>query len=645
MDTPPERGFDDLTEIAAAVCGVPISLVSFVAGDRQWFKSERGLGAKETSRDLSFCAHSLTSKQTLVVHDARQDPRFKDNALVTGEPGIRFYAGAPIIEKNGHALGTVCVIDTVPRTLSEQQISALEAIACQAVRLLEQRTVAVEKAELAAEAVRAMKVAEQNQEQLQLAMDSADLAAWYYDPVRNVVGGDARMQELFGVLAPEGPAEIWLAAVAEEDRVRVGKEFEASVAGAPYRTKYRVRVGEKIRWLHARATVTPLPEGNVRMVGICEDVSREESLAADLAKTVNRLTLAQNISGASTFDWDVEHDIVSWGGMILGRKPFEVPSSAVFFALLPEFEKESLRGVVSTALLDGKQYYHEFRAYWPDESLHWVSTTGKPLLNDEGKVTAVVGVNIDITNRKLSEEALLQSEKLAAVGRLASTISHEINNPLEAVTNLLYLVRNSPDLSQADRDHLDVADRELARVSHVTAQTLRFHRTLLTPVPIKATSLLNEVLELYSSRLSASQVEVELKLSSNAIFSGFEGDIRQVLNNLVGNAFDSMRKGGVLKIRAHQSRNWRTSSPGTVIIIADTGMGIANELQARVFEAFYSTKGIGGTGLGLWISKRIVHKHKGRLRFRSRTGTSHGSVFRLWLPVEIASTASEPWAE
>ena len=645
LDTHPERGFDDLTELAAAICGVPISLVSFVAGDRQWFKAEKGLGVRETPRNVSFCAHTLVSQETLVVSDARQDPRFRDNALVTGSPGIRFYAGAPIIERNGHALGTVCVIDTEPHTLTPQQISALETLARQAVSFLEHRTIAMEKSELAEEAVRAWKLAEQSKEQLQLAVDSGDLAAWYYNPVRNIVGGDARMRSLFGIVLSEGPAEIWLAAVVEEDRERVAYEFAAGLAGSPYDTKYRVRVDGELRWLHARAKITPHPDGGVQMVGICEDVSREELLTNDLARTAERLAMAQDVSGATTFDWDLATNRVSWGRDCFGRAASELQYSTDVFRLLPESDKQSLRRVLDAAITSGKEYSHQFRAYWPDGSLHWMSTSGKPLRDEHHVVVAVVGVTLDITDRKLSEEALLQSEKLAAVGRLASTMSHEINNPLEAVTNLLFLVRSSPDLASKDREHLDMADRELARVSQVTAQSLRFHRTLLNPVPINALTLLEEVLELYGTRLAASAIEVDLKASGDAAFIGFEGDIRQVLNHLIGNAFDAMRKGGSLKLRARQGTEWHTSRQGTVITIADSGKGIEREVQARVFEAFYSTKGIGGTGLGLWISYRIVHKHKGRLAFRSKTGQSHGTVFRLWVPGEVASTARNPWAE
>ena len=641
LDTAPEREFDDLTAIAAAICGVPISLVSFVAADRQWFKAEHGLGARETSRDVSFCAHTLENHRTLVVQDTHHDPRFAANALVTGEPGIRFYAGAPIVTAQGHALGTVCVIDREPRTLTATQVAALEALARQASSLLEHRISSAVNAELAAKLKQSLLQAEEDRQRLRMAMDGAKLAAWYYDPARNVVGGDDRMAQLFGMAEPEGPAELWLQAIVEEDRERVSDEFAASVQGAPYDTQYRVAVNGEERWIHARAQLNGNGDGSVSMTGICEDVTREKTLKLDVAKFAERLTIAQEASGASSFDWDLKSNRVNWIGNNFGRPPAAMGNAPDVFALVHEADREALVEVIRRAIESGETYRHECRGYWPDGSVHWVATTGKPMRNEQGEVTTVVGVNLDITDRKLSEEALLRTEKLAAVGRLASTISHEINNPLEAVTNLLYLTRLSPSLSPADRENLDQADRELSRVSNIVAQNLRFHRDLKAPTDVVAAELLQDVLGLFASRLAASTIRVVVEALPDVRFPAYEGEIRQVLNNLVSNAFDVMRQGGTLTMRARYATNWADGRPGVAIAVADTGAGISQETQQRLFEAFFSTKGIHGSGLGLWISRRIVQKHEGELRFWSSTGTAAGTVFRLWLPLTAAVKAGD----
>ena len=180
-------------------------------------------------------------------------------------------------------------------------------------------------------------------------------------------------------------------------------------------------------------------------------------------------------------------------------------------------------------------------------------------------------------------------------------------------------------------------------MSQITAQTLRFHRQTTAATEVQPESLYEEVLALYGTRLAASHIELLREYRERVRLTCVEGDIRQVLSNLIGNAFDSMRQGGTLRLRTRFATHWSTGQKGVMLTIADTGTGMSSEVENRIFDAFYSTKGIHGTGLGLWISRRIVHKHRGHLRVRSSTGSSHGTVFQLWLPVELALSANEAW--
>ena len=249
----------------------------------------------------------------------------------------------------------------------------------------------------------------------------------------------------------------------------------------------------------------------------------------------------------------------------------------------------------------------------------------------------------DLTSQKLAETALIQSEKLAAVGRLAASISHEINNPLEAVTNLLYLIRKEPELLPHTKNYLLLAESELARVSQIAAQTLRFHRQSTKAQAVTPSELIDSVVSLYQGRLANSGIEVVHDHGFATAVTCYEGDIRQVLNNLVGNAIDSMRTGGKLVVRTRNAMCWKDGREGVRITIADTGHGMSRAVARRIFEAFYTTKGLNGTGLGLWISHGIVEKHHGRLDVRSKdNGAQTGTVFSLFLPrqLEVQEAAS-----
>ncbi len=246
----------------------------------------------------------------------------------------------------------------------------------------------------------------------------------------------------------------------------------------------------------------------------------------------------------------------------------------------------------------------------------------------------------DITRQRREVESLLQTEKLAAVGRLASTVAHEINNPLESVTNLLYLMRTS-DVMEEIQNYVATAERELRRVSIITNQTLRFHKQANNPTAAFCQDLIGESLSIYQGRLVNSNIEVEKRKRATHPIECFTGEIRQVLSNLIGNAIDAMPHGGRLILRSHEMTDHKTGKRGIVLTVADTGTGMSPTTQRRIFEPFFSTKGIGGTGLGLWVSAEIVERHSGILMMRSsQKPEAHGTVFALFLPFDAVTRTS-----
>jgi PAS domain S-box-containing protein len=243
---------------------------------------------------------------------------------------------------------------------------------------------------------------------------------------------------------------------------------------------------------------------------------------------------------------------------------------------------------------------------------------------------------LDASDRKRSEEALRRAEKLAVTGRLAASIAHEINNPLEAITNLLFLLRNYCELQDPALNYVTMAEYEVRRIAEITQQTLRFYRQTTLPTRTKMKELLDSVLSLYQGRFNSLNIHVERDYDPELDLFCFAGEIRQVFANLVGNSIDASAAGGRLRVRARRSRNWRDPEQmGVRFTTADTGAGMEPDVTKRAFEAFFTTKEVTGTGLGLWISHEIVTKHHGVIHVRSRSaasGKTSGAVFQFFIP-------------
>jgi PAS domain S-box-containing protein len=241
----------------------------------------------------------------------------------------------------------------------------------------------------------------------------------------------------------------------------------------------------------------------------------------------------------------------------------------------------------------------------------------------------------DITEQKRAAATLLQSEKLAAVGRLASSIAHEINNPLEAITNLLYLSERVVTSPEA-KVYLASAQQELARVSNIATQTLRFHRQSTNPRETSLQELLDSVFTLFQGRINTARISVERQYRTSCRIMAFSGDLRQVFANMISNALDATRKGGRIVVRVRDCCEW-SGEYGVRVTIADDGVGMSTETRRRLFEPFFTTKSATGTGLGLWVSSEILNNHHARVRVRSsQSGERHGTVFSIFFPLNAA---------
>ena len=236
---------------------------------------------------------------------------------------------------------------------------------------------------------------------------------------------------------------------------------------------------------------------------------------------------------------------------------------------------------------------------------------------------------------------LRRTERMAAMGKLAASIAHEINNPLESVTNLFYLLKQHPSLDNEARRFAAMADEELKRVAHITKQTLGFYRKSPHPVAVSVTDVLDAVLDAYGSRIVKNQITVHKRYDSAEKLMAFPDELRQIFANLIGNAIEAVGRGGQLKLHVFGSRNWANSSGGVRINICDSGAGIKAADRNKIFEPFFTTKAERGTGLGLWVTKGIVHKYDGSVRFRSgKQGGWSGTCFSVFFPSNSGKTQS-----
>jgi PAS domain S-box-containing protein len=319
---------------------------------------------------------------------------------------------------------------------------------------------------------------------------------------------------------------------------------------------------------------------------------------------------------------------------LYGYRADEVLGQSVLITVPPELAHETRAHFEMLAAGQRIDTYRTERRR-KDGSLVVVLLSISPLRNRKGTVTGASAIASDITTQVRAEEALRRSEKLVTAGRLTAAIAHEINNPLEALTNLLYLARRDP--ARADQ-HLEMAENEIQRIADVAQQTLGFVREVSDARPVNVSSTLDEVLQLYSVKLNAKKIRTTREFDDHCEVLGFAGELRQLFSNLIVNAVEAVSDGGHLRLRVGPGCDWSERRPGVRVIFADNGSGILRKDLPRVFEPFYTTKGESGTGLGLWLSESIVRKHGGQIRVRSCTRPGHsGTVFSVFLPAKLAA--------
>ena len=382
------------------------------------------------------------------------------------------------------------------------------------------------------------------------------------------------------------------------------------------------------------------------LLNAVQDVTGTVLATRLLTTSDDRLRMALVVGNCvGTWDWDIPNDILSGDeqfALHYGADPnvaFSGAPTEVFTKRIHPDDIARVEAAVMRSIRSNEEYSSEYRLIQDDGSILWVCARARCSYAEDGSPERMRGVSIDITSHKRAGEALIQSERLVAAGKLAATIAHEITNPLESVTNLLYLARNTKDPAELD-EYLTVAEREVRRAALISRRTLHVHRQAVAkPAPVDCNKLIQSVLDEMKDRTTPLGIVVKTRCRAAQPLMCDEPEIRQALLHLITNSVDAMQMGGGrLLVRCRDGRSWANGRTGIVITIADTGTGMTAETRAEIFDPFFSTKGHGGTGLGLWVSKESVERHEGLIRVRSSAWKQHhGTVISLFLPFPNAS--------
>jgi PAS domain S-box-containing protein len=369
---------------------------------------------------------------------------------------------------------------------------------------------------------------------------------------------------------------------------------------------------------------------------ITEHKRAEETLRQSEERFRALTTASSDVAYRMSPDWREMHHLVG--------KDFipdtETPSGTWVERYIPQSDQPLVWATINEAIRTKSVFQLEHRVLRVDGSVGWTFSRAIPLLDTNGEIVEWFGAARDITERKRAEEALLRSEKLASVGRMAAAIAHEINNPLAAVTNAVYLARTNLDQPESLRQYLDTADEELRRVAYITRQALGFYRESNAAALMSVNAVLDSAVDLLKSKIKAKNAVIEKQWNQDVEVTAVAGELRQLFVNLLSNSLDAIDEEGIIRLRVSTDVASKNGGHSVRVTVADNGKGVDTDLRQHIFEPFFTTKGTVGTGLGLWVSKQIIDKHGGTIRMRSSTnGSRRGTTFSIILPVEPAAEA------
>ncbi len=420
----------------------------------------------------------------------------------------------------------------------------------------------------------------------------------------------------------------------------VPKAARTGLTAEPIELEFRFPDGRNAYMVNGASPLLD-ESGQVRgAVGIIYDVTNRKEMENILRERAELLDLASEAIMVRDFQGKLQF-FNTGAETLYGWKREEVIGKNIHELLQTSYP--IAEGDIEAELRKSGRWQGNLTQYTKDKREIIVASRQALKLDDNGQGVALLEINRDITAQLQAQEALRKTERLAAMGRVAGIIAHEINNPLEAITNAFYLLRDHKSLDEDARYLAKMAEEELVRVAHITRQTLSFYRESQKAVSFSIAGILDDVLDLQSRRLRLSSISLDKRYGSSGQIIGFPSELKQVFLNLVGNAIQAMPEGGRLRVRVRESYHRNPQRSGILVSICDTGSGIKAADAKRLFEPFFTTKDAKGTGLGLWISKGIVQKYDGAIRFRSiRINGQGATCFSVFLPGVSSSIPERP---
>ncbi len=495
---------------------------------------------------------------------------------------------------------------------------------------------------------------EASEERLRLAQEAAHIGTWEWNPVKSTRMLSAQLHRMFGTsptMTEEQIYRLWTSRVYPADLPKVQFGMEETERTGVQEFEYRYQHPQNgLRYFCSKGGRM---KGESCYFGVVIDITerkrweetqqvKERELEESRGRLEAAFSASQRLaaivesSDDAIIGKDLDGIVTCWNPgaeRMFGYSSEEMIGQSVKKIIPPEGLVDEDRIMSAVARGERTQHFETLRRRKSGEEME-VSFTVSPVRDDRGRIVGVASISRDITQSRKVERALHVSERLASVGRLAATIAHEINNPLEAVTNLIFLAQNSP-LEQDKQRFLDQAQHELARVALLTKQTLGFYRENKGASLVTLGELVSPLVSVFSARARNKAIRIETEIRQNPTIRAIAGEIRQLFANLLNNSIDAVKDGGRIRIRVSSAKERSGSErAGVRLTVADTGPGIPQELRKKLYEPFFTTKKDVGTGLGLWVTNSILEKHKGSIHVRSSVVPGKSwTAFSVFLPI------------